>query len=80
MTYAEEIRRKQLKKMRKNHHADDTRHDFPEKAKVPNQTSSEMFDEILSKLKKMGDKGELNDVILIQDFFSMTIICQKCGT
>ncbi|KAI5752114.1 hypothetical protein M8J77_013969 [Diaphorina citri] len=57
LTYAEEIRRKQLKKMRKNHHADDTRHDFPEKAKVPNQTSSEMFDEILSKLKKMGDKG-----------------------
>ncbi|KAL1462724.1 hypothetical protein WDU94_014537, partial [Cyamophila willieti] len=56
LRYAEEIRRKQLKKLRKDHHAINQEFNN-EKPKVKNQTSSEMFDEILNKLKKMGDKG-----------------------
>lgn len=56
LSYAEEIRRKQLKKVKTRPHTG-LRQVFDEKAKVRNQTSSEMFDEILNKLKKMGDKG-----------------------
>uniref|UniRef100_A0A8D8TT01 E3 ubiquitin-protein ligase APD1-4 middle domain-containing protein n=1 Tax=Cacopsylla melanoneura TaxID=428564 RepID=A0A8D8TT01_9HEMI len=58
LRYAEEIRRRQLKKLRKDHHGDLKQELNNEKPKAnKNQTSTEMFDEILNKLKKMGDKG-----------------------
>lgn len=57
LNYAEEIRLKHLKKLKKHHQTELPQDNRQKVAKPRNKTSTEMFDEILGQLKNMGSKG-----------------------